>query len=59
MLDLRVPIGWFFGLIGIILLAYCLLARPQAPLASYEVDAFAGCVMLLFASIMLWLSRRK
>ncbi len=62
-LDLRVPIGLLFGLLGLLLLGYGLATGP----ATYEVslninvNAWAGGGMLLFGALMLgsaWLGGR-
>jgi hypothetical protein len=56
--DLRVPIGSFFSLVGLILVAVGLAANYQAPLESANVNLYCGVSMLIFGAVMLWLSRR-
>ena len=57
--DLRVPIGSFFALVGLILLTVGLAANYQAPLESANVNLDCGVSMLIFGAVMLWLARRK
>jgi hypothetical protein len=58
--DLRRPIGFLFGLLGLILAAYGLI-KPQvrAPLdADTNVNLWCGLTLLLFGGCLLWLSFR-
>jgi len=55
-MDLRIPIGIFFALVGAILAAN---PGARAPLTDLSVNLYAGLPMLAFGGIMLWLSRRK
>ncbi len=57
--DLRVPIGIFFALVGVILCATGLAADYRAPLESANVNLYCGASMLVFGAIMLWLARRS
>jgi hypothetical protein len=59
-LDIRVPIGLMFLLIGVALLAYGLLTpRVEVPgSAGYNVNAWWGALMALFGLAMLALARR-
>ena len=54
--DLRLPIGIFFAIIGILLLA---TPAARAPLTSAPVNTYVGIAMLIFAGAMLWLARRR
>jgi hypothetical protein len=56
MSDLRRPIGIFFALIGILLMA---MPGARAPLTDVPVNAWAGASMLIFGGLMLWLARRR
>jgi hypothetical protein len=56
--DLRIPIGSFFALVGLILCAVGLVANYQAPLELVNVNLYCGIAMLIFGAVMLWLSRR-
>ena len=59
MLDLRVPSGWFFTLLGVILMAYGLF-QPQlrAALTDTNVNLYSGVVLLAFGVFLLVLARR-
>ena len=58
-MDLRVPSGAFFLLLGI-LVALVGLVSPdtRAPLTSVNINLYAGIAMLLFGAILLLLARR-
>ena len=60
MLDLRLPSGIFFGLLGLILIALG-VASPEmrAPLTEVNVNLYAGAGMLLFGAFLLLLARRR
>lgn len=58
MLDLRIPSGWFFLLMGIILTLVGLFSGYTAPLTPVNVNLYAGISMLVFGGVLLWLSRR-
>ena len=53
--DLRLPIGIFFAMIGVLLLT---VPGARAPLMDVPVNAYAGASMLIFGGAMLWLARR-
>jgi hypothetical protein len=55
MQDLRVPIGVFFAILGIVLAA---VPHASAPLTEAPVNLYAGLCMLVFGGVMLWLARR-
>ncbi|MBV9505653.1 MAG: hypothetical protein JO323_11690 [Acidobacteriia bacterium] len=58
-MDLRVPSGAFFLLLGI-LVALVGLVSPdtRAPLTAVNINLYAGIAMLLFGTILLLLARR-
>ena len=59
MLDLRVPSGWFFTLLGLILIAYGLFQpHLRAALTDLNVNLYCGILMLLFGVFLLVLARR-
>ena len=59
MLDLRVPSGWFFTLLGIILLGMGLFAPDtRAALTEANVNLYCGVAMLLFGAFLLALAWR-
>jgi hypothetical protein len=58
-MDLRVPSGWFFLLLGAILIAVSFAGTPKAPLTDVDVNLYAGGAMALFGGLMLWWSRAQ
>ena len=59
MLDLRIPTGAFFALIGVILLAMAFLAPDaRAALTEANVNLYCGSAMLAFGGLMLALAWR-
>ena len=58
MLDLRVPSGWFFILMGVIMSGLGLFANYTAPLTSVNANLYTGICMLVFGGVLLWLARR-
>ncbi len=60
MLDLRVPSGWFFVILGAIVLAVGLLQPDlHAPLTEgINVNLYAGGPMLVFGAFLLIMARR-
>ena len=59
MLDLRVPSGWFFALMGAILLGYSVVVPDaRAALTDVNVDLYCGIGMLLFGAVLLLLAFR-
>jgi hypothetical protein len=61
-LDVRIPMGLLFLLLGIILVIYGFVSDPaiyaQHSLGQ-NVNLVWGAVFALFGAAMLWLSRRK
>ena len=57
-MDLRIPSGWFFLLLGAILIAMGVFSPSRAALTPENVNLYAGLVMALFGGWMLWLSKR-
>jgi hypothetical protein len=59
MLDLRVPSGWFFTVLGLILLGMGLFAPDtRAALSDANVNLYAGFPMLVFGLFMLLMAWR-
>jgi hypothetical protein len=59
MLDLRVPSGWFFVILGAILVGMGVLAPDlRAPLTEINVNLYAGLPMLAFGGFLLIMARR-
>ena len=61
-LDVRIPMGWLFLILGVILVSYGLVADPviyvQHSLGE-NVNLRWGVVFALFGAVMLFLSRKK
>jgi hypothetical protein len=57
-MDLRVPSGWFFLLLGVILIGMGVLTTSSAPLTTININLYAGLVMAIFGGWLLWLSKR-
>jgi uncharacterized membrane protein HdeD (DUF308 family) len=59
MLDLRVPTGVFFALLGLILVAMGIFApQEHAALTETNVNLYCGLAMLVFGVLMLGLAQR-
>jgi hypothetical protein len=59
MLDLRVPSGWFFTLLGVILISVGVLQPDlRAALTDVNVNLYSGISMLAFGLFLLALARR-
>ena len=59
--DLRVPVGGLFALLGLLLAGYGLFhrgARGTAP-TGVPIDLVWGAVMLAFGLVMLGMARRR
>ena len=56
-MDLRATIGYFFSLIGILVVGTGLTMDYRAPLVSANINLWAGLVMLAFGVVMLLLGR--
>jgi hypothetical protein len=59
MSDLRIPIGIFFALVGLLVGVTGLAAGYRAPLEYANVNLYCGISMLVFGGVMLWLARRS
>jgi hypothetical protein len=59
-MDLRVPSGWFFTLVGLILIAMGLFAPHEgaAPLTTENVNLYSGACMLVFGLFLLLMAWR-
>lgn len=59
MLDLRLPIGWFFAIVGIILFAMGIFSPDlRATLTAVNVNLYCGLAMTLFGGYLLLLAAR-
>ena len=59
MRDLRIPIGLFFTLAGVILAVTGVVTQNRAPLETANVNLYCGVSILVFGGVMLWLARRN
>jgi hypothetical protein len=58
-MDLRIPSGLFFTLLGLILTVMGLFSPGVgAPLTDVNVNLYAGITMLVFGAVLLLLARR-
>ncbi len=60
-LDVRIPIGLMFTVVGVLLGGYGLftLGRPGTAPTGVPIDLVWGGVMLAFGAVMLLLARRR
>lgn len=54
-MDLRIPVGVFFLLLGLLL---AMTPSAAAPLSNGPVNLYVGLSSLVFGGGMLWLGRR-
>ena len=60
MLDLRAPTGWFFSILGVILVSLGIFSSElRAALTTVNVNLYCGVAMLVFGGVMLFLAYRK
>lgn len=59
-LDIRLPIGLLFSILGLLLAAYGVFSDPAIYRQSLNVNInlWWGLVMLAFGALMLWMGRR-
>jgi hypothetical protein len=58
-MDLRQPSGWFFTLLGALLVITGIaLPDARAPLTAVNINLYAGLFTLAFGGILLWLAHR-
>ena len=58
-MDLRVPSGWFFVILGAILVGMGLLQPDlRAPLTEIDINLYSGLRMLAFGGFLLLMARR-
>lgn len=58
-MDLRVPSGAFFLLLGVILIAVSFVSGVRPRLTDVDVNLYSGIAMAIFGGVLLWLSRRR
>ena len=63
MLDIRIPIGLLFTVLGLLVTAYGIITNSDTELYKksfqYNVNLWSGLLMLLFGVVMLLLARKK
>lgn len=63
MLDIRIPIGLLFTVLGLLVTAYGIITNADVELYKksfqYNVNLWSGLLMLVFGVIMLLLARKK
>jgi hypothetical protein len=59
MLDLRIPSGLFFAIVGLILCGLGIFSGARAALTDVNVNLYSGLVMLSFGTLLLVLARRS
>ena len=60
MLDLRIPSGFFFAALGVILTLLSIVSPDlRAPLTIGNVNLDCGLFMIAFGGVLLWLARRS
>ena len=59
-LDIRLPIGGFFALVGAVMTGYGLFSDKAIYQRSlgYDVNLWWGLVLLVFGVVMLWMGRK-
>lgn len=59
-MDLRVPTGWLFLILGAILVVMgTLVSTAPAPLSPVNINLYAGIAMVVFGGAMLWLAKQN
>ena len=58
MWDLRTPSGWFFVILGGILVLVGVFAGYKAPLTDVNVNLYTGISALVFGGFLLWMAHR-
>ncbi len=61
-LDIRLPIGLMFGLLGLILTVYGIATSSDAMYQKslgININLWCGLIFVVFAGAMLWLARRS
>ncbi|MEI6291919.1 MAG: hypothetical protein WCP19_15970 [Chloroflexota bacterium] len=63
MVDIRIPIGLMFSIIGILITVFGLATRSNTEMyqksLNINVNLIMGVLMLIFGLIMLYVARRK
>jgi hypothetical protein len=63
MVDIRIPIGLMFSILGVLIAVFGFLTKSDAVLyqrsLGINVNLIMGVLMLVFGLVMLWFARRK
>jgi hypothetical protein len=63
MVDIRIPIGLMFSILGVIISLYGLFTISDSVMyqksLGININIVMGLVMLVFGVVMLWFARRK
>jgi sulfite exporter TauE/SafE len=63
MVDIRMPIGLMFTILGLIISAYGIITISDTAMyqksLGININIIMGVIMLIFGLIMLWFARRK
>jgi len=63
MVDIRIPIGLMFSVLGVLITGYGLFTISDTAMyqksLGINVNIIMGVLMLVFGLVMLWFSRRK
>jgi len=63
MVDIRIPIGLMFSVLGVLITGYGLFTMSDTAMyqksLGINVNIIMGLLMLVFGLVMLWFSRRK
>ena len=63
MVDIRIPIGLMFTILGVIISVYGLITGSDNEMyqksLGMNINLIMGVIMLIFGAIMLWFARRK
>jgi hypothetical protein len=57
-LDVRLPLGWMFAIMGVLLCLQGLLSGSAPQGATPNINLWWGVALLVFGAVMLWLARR-
>jgi hypothetical protein len=58
-MDLRLTSGWFFLLLGVIVLSCGIVLTDRAPLSDINVNLFAGSIITIFGGTLVCLAKFK
>ncbi|HLN55943.1 MAG TPA: hypothetical protein VK207_08120 [Bacteroidales bacterium] len=63
MVDIRIPIGLMFTIVGVIITIFGIVTNSDAEMyqksLNVNVNIIMGLIMLVFGAVMLWFSQKK